>query len=260
MTLTRRTTLRLGAAALATPVIGPALNMTALAQSTDMAEPDFIETDAGSISIFPISHASLALAAPGLTIYADPVGEPAMYEDLPPADLILITHEHSDHYSAETLGALVGDNTRLITNPAVYDMLPDELQSKATRMANGEATEIMDITVDTVPAWNTTPERQQYHPQGRDNGYVLNIGNRLIYIAGDTEDTPVMRSLDDIALAFVPMNLPYTMDVEQAASAVLEFAPEVVYPYHYRGSDVKQFKSLVDAGGKPIEVRLGPWY
>ena len=260
MKLTRRRTLGLGAAAFAAPIAGPALNISALAQETKMAEPDFIETQAGSISIFPVSHASLALAAPGLTIYSDPVGDAAMYEGLPPADLILVTHEHGDHYNADTLEALSGDQTSLITNPAVYDMLPSALKSRATRMANGEATEIMGITVDAVPAWNTTPERQQYHPQGRDNGYVLAIGGSLIYIAGDTEDTPVMRSLSDIALAFVPMNLPYTMDVEQAASAVLEFAPKVVYPYHYRGSDIDRFKSLVDEGGKPIEVRFGPWY
>lgn len=226
-----------------------------------MDEPDRIETgDMSAIAIYPVAHASLALAAPSLTIYADPVGDVAQYEKPPPADVILITHEHGDHYNAGTLGALTGDNTRLITNPAVYEMLPADLQAKASRLANGESAEVAGMTVDAMPAYNMTADRLQYHPEGRDNGYVLTLAGSRIYIAGDTEDIPEMRALTDIALAFVPMNLPFTMDVEQAASAVAEFAPAVVYPYHYRGSDVEMFKSLVEAAGGVTEVRFAPWY
>lgn len=260
MKLTRRRTLSLCAAAMATPLLAPTLSMKALAQETGMADPDYIETNQGSISIFPIAHASLALAAPGLTLYADPVGEAAQYDGLPPADIILITHEHGDHYNADTLGALAGENTQLITNPAVYGMLPADMQARATQLANGESHEASGMLVDAIPAYNTTAERLDYHPEGRDNGYVLTLAGARIYIAGDTEDIPEMRALSDIALAFVPMNLPFTMDVDQAASAVIEFAPAVVYPYHYRGSDVEQFKANVEAANGTTEVRLGPWY
>lgn len=255
MNLTRRRTLSLGAAAGAATVLTPGLAVPLWAQEADM-----IDTGMGSITIHPVAHASLALAAPGVTIYADPVGEMAQYEGLPPADNILVTHEHGDHYNAELLTALTGDGTKLITNPAVHAMLPSDLQSKSTALANGETTEQSGMKVDAIPAYNTTADRLGYHPEGRDNGYVLTVEGVRIYIAGDTEDISEMRSLTDIALAFVPMNLPFTMDEEQAASAVIEFAPAVVYPYHYRGSDVEKFKSLVDAAGGVTEVRFGPWY
>lgn len=257
MTLTRRKTLSLGTAALAAPILTPALTWAANAQEGGMAEPDMLGDE---LSIHPISHASLALVTPSLTIYADPVGDAGMYEGLPPADLILVTHEHGDHYNAELLAALTGDNTQLVTNPAVHGMLPAALQAKSTALANGESGTFMDLMVDAIPAYNSTPDRQNYHPEGRDNGYVFNLGGQRIYIAGDTEDIPAMRALTDIDLAFVPMLLPFTMSVDQAASAVIEFAPAVVYPYHYRDSDIDQFKSLVDAAGGPTEVRFGGWY
>jgi L-ascorbate metabolism protein UlaG (beta-lactamase superfamily) len=248
--LTRRTLLATAAAAAGSSTILP---YAALAQAQDSHSFD---VEGGQIAIHPISHASFVMETPGAVIYADPVGDPAAYADLPAPDLILITHEHGDHYDAETLAALMAEQTQLLTNPAVHEMLPEDLRSRATAIGNGETTQIGGISIEAIPAYNITEDRLQYHPEGRDNGYVLTIGGKRVYIAGDTEGTPEMRALQDIFLAFVPMNLPYTMDVEQAADAVNEFAPEYVYPYHYRDSDPEAFADMVQSS----EVRIGDWY
>lgn len=254
MMLTHRTVIASGAAALAA---GLALPSSVWAQEAS----DTIPAGEGEITIHPVSHASLVLETPQGIIYVDPVGEASAYEEYPEPGLILITHEHEDHYDAETLSALIGDDTQLIANPAVAEMLPDNLDAQASALANGETTETMGIEIEAIPAYNTTEDRLDYHPQDRgDNGYVLTVDEARIYIAGDTEDIPEMRSLEDIGLAFIPMNLPYTMTVDQAASAVNEFAPAVVYPYHYNDSDVEEFRSLVEESGGDIEVRLGDWY
>jgi len=259
MTFTRRTALRYGAAGMTGLALAPAGALRAAAQDM-MLEGDKIMAGNGDITVHPVSHASVALSGGGKIIYADPVGEPAMYESLPKPDLILITHEHGDHYNSDTLAALTGDNTSILTNPAVYDMLPADLKAKAAAIGNGENAMPADTDIAAIPAYNTTADRLQYHPEGRDNGYIVTLAGARIYIAGDTEDIPEMRALEGIDIAFVPMNLPYTMSVEQAADGVLAFAPKVIYPYHYRGSDLDQFKSLVDAGGKSIEVKFGDWY
>jgi L-ascorbate metabolism protein UlaG (beta-lactamase superfamily) len=224
------------------------------------AQGDTYPTDRGEISIHPVAHASFVMTAPGLTVYVDPVGGAAAYEGFASPDLILITHEHGDHYEPDTLSAIVGEGTRLITNPAVHDMLPDDLRARAEALANGESTTVGDLDIEAIPAYNTTEERLQYHPPGRDNGYVLGLDGRRIYIAGDTEDIPEMRALEDIDIAFVPMNLPFTMDVNQAASGVAAFAPSYVYPYHYRGSDIDEFERLLGAEGVGTEVVRGEWY
>lgn len=260
MTMTRRNALHLGAATLTTIGVVPAAAMRSLAQETAMLEADTVTAAQGDIAIHPVSHASLVLGADDTIIYVDPVGGAELYAGLPDPDLILITHEHGDHFDLPTLQALAGDDTRLVTNPAVYDMLPAELQGKAAQLANGEGGTAAGVAIDAIPAYNTTEDRLNYHPQGRDNGYILSLAGGRVYIAGDTEDIPEMRALTGIDLAFLPMNLPYTMSVEQAADAVLAFAPKVVYPYHYRGSEVDAFKSQVDAAGAGIEVRLAEWY
>lgn len=229
---------------------------------TAQAAKDSFDTSAGPILISPVSHASFVMETPAGVIYADPVGEPSAYGSLPPADLIMVTHEHGDHFNAETLAALVGDNTTLITNPSVFDKLPEDLKAKASAIANGESTSFGSVGLDAIPAYNTTAERLNFHPQGRDNGYVLTFGDFRVYVSGDTEDTPEMRALEGINLAFLCMNLPFTMDAEAAASAVQEFRPAVVYPYHYRGrdggtQDPQKFAELV---GDASEVKMGNWY
>lgn len=254
---TRRTTLKLGLGALAglsTATLSP------FAVDAQENGGDTYDVEGGTITIHPVSHASFVMETPEMVIHVDPVGGAAAYADFPAPDLILITHEHGDHFEVETLSALVREETRLLTNPAVYDMLPEDLKEKASAIGNGERTTVGDMPIEAIPAYNTTEERLQYHPEGRDNGYVLTIGGRRIYIAGDTEDIPEMRALENIYIAFVPMNLPYTMDVEQAASAVAEFAPQYVYPYHYRDSDPEAFASKLSESGVETEVVMGPWY
>jgi L-ascorbate metabolism protein UlaG (beta-lactamase superfamily) len=221
---------------------------------------DTYQTGTGRITIHPISHASFVMTVPDLVIYNDPVGGAGLYQGQPQPDLILITHEHPDHFDPETLRALVRDKTRLITNPAVFDKLPQDLRSKTQSIGNGESTTIGKIRIEAIPAYNTTPERMKYHPKGRDNGYILNVDGRRVYIAGDTEDTPEMRALKNIFIAFVPMNLPYTMDVTQASSAVAQFAPEIVYPYHYKGSDPHVFASMLAKAQSVTKVVFGKWY
>jgi len=256
MRLTRRTTVKLGLGAAAF------LGMNGMMRSVSAQERtgDRYETDNGEITVYPVGHASVVLAVPGLVIYADPTGGADAYNGLPPADLILITHEHGDHFHPETLSAVMGEQTKLITNPAILEKLPEDLKAKASALANGEATDIGDLKIEAIPAYNTTEDRKKYHPQGRDNGYVLTIDGRRVYIAGDTEDIPEMRALKDIDIAFVPMNLPYTMDIDQASSAVAEFKPVNVYPYHYQGSDVEAFAAKVKEAAPETNVILGKWY
>lgn len=223
---------------------------------------DVFQTGAGDITVHPVEHASFVMETPVGTIYVDTVGDAAAYADFPEPDLILITHEHGDHYNAETLAALTVDKTVLITNPAVLDMLPEALKSKASAIANGEETEFNGLSISAIPAYNTTEERLNFHPKGRDNGYVLGFDGFSVYVSGDTEDIPEMRALEGIDLAFVCMNLPFTMDVKAAASAVSEFKPTYVYPYHYRGrdngtQDPAEFAELLEG---EIETKMGGWY
>lgn len=256
MQITRRSVLKLSAVGIAGLEAATFMPFVARAGGNG----DSYKTGTGEITINPVSHASFVMTTPSMMIYNDPVGGAALYRDYPAPDLILITHEHGDHYNVDTLNALAGENTKLVTNPAVYGMLPDNLKAKATSIGNGEATTVGDISIDAIPAYNMTADRLQYHPQGRDNGYILTIGGRRIYIAGDTEDIPEMRMLEDIYIAFLPMNLPYTMDIAQASDAVSAFKPEYVYPYHYKGSDIDAFAKMVADSGVATEVVTGPWY
>lgn len=223
---------------------------------------DSFETPAGPITITPVSHASFVAQTPVGVIYVDPVGGADKYTDLPAPDLVLITHEHGDHYNQETLDAIVAEGTQIIANPAVFAMLPETMQAQASAVENGGAALFNDLSIDAIPAYNITEERKNFHPQGRDNGYVLNFEGFRMYVSGDTEDTPEMRALENIDLAFVCMNLPFTMDANAAASAVAEFKPTYVYPYHYRGrdngtQDPAEFAKMI---GTETEVKLGGWY
>ena len=238
-----------------------ALSLLALGQAraAGMVGGDSIATSKGDLHIQPINHATFAMGWNGETIYVDPVGGADAFKGLPAPDLIFITHQHGDHFDVPTLSGVVGASTKIIAPKSVYDMMPADLQAKTMTMANGDQKEVMNIGVEAVPAYNLTPERLKFHPKGRDNGYVLTIGGKRIYISGDTEGTPEMRALKNIDVAFVCMNLPYTMTVQQAADAVLAFKPKIVYPYHYRDSDVNEFAKLVVTKSK-IEVRLRNWY
>ncbi|MGQ9592467.1 MAG: MBL fold metallo-hydrolase [Planctomycetota bacterium] len=225
---------------------------------------DGIPTSRGELTVVPIEHASLVLLWDGKAIYVDPVGTAAQFAGLPPADLVLVTHDHSDHLDATSLKALVREGTPFVVPQAVATALAGSGVLEAaeeTILANGETTRAAGVGIEAVPMYNITPERLRYHPKGRGNGYVLDCDGARVYISGDTEDTPEMRALREIDLAFICMNLPPTMTGEQAASAVLEFRPKVVYPYHYRKQEHPQvFRSIVEAATDEVEVRLRDWY
>lgn len=220
------------------------------------------KTDTGEISIHPKDHASFVMQTPAGTIYVDPVGDANVYADMPAPDLILITHEHGDHFNLDTLAAIASDATTMVVNPAVFTKLPEAFQARSTALANGEDAVMGGVQIDAIPAYNTTEGRENFHPQGRDNGYVVTIDGLRIYISGDTEGTPEMRALENIDVAFVCMNLPFTMDAKAAAEAVSVFAPAYVYPYHYRGRDngTQDPQEFADMLTSMTETRFGGWY
>lgn len=224
---------------------------------------DTIKNEQGQLVIQPILHATMALTWNDFTIYIDPYGGEPSFRNLPQAELVLITDIHGDHMNLETLGDLGLNRAKILAPQAVVDQIKDDFEN-AQILNNDEKVEINGIEITAVPMYNLPETAESRHPKGRGNGYVLNFEGTRIYISGDTEDIPEMRALKDIDIAFVCMNMPYTMEVETAADAVLEFKPSIVYPFHFRGkdglSDVSKFKKLVNKKNKEIEVRLRQWY
>ncbi len=220
---------------------------------------DHVSTDQGDLVIHPVNHATVVMTWNDHALYVDPVGDTDRYSGLPKPDLVLITDIHGDHLSGETLAALVTDQTMMVAPQSVAAKLPENLRARTTILANGDAKTVGGVGIEAIPMYNTTPDRLKFHTKGRGNGYVLTMGGKRVYLSGDTEDIPEMRALKDIDVAFVCMNLPYTMTVEQAADAVRAFKPKIIYPYHYRGSDVEKFKQLV-GDDQGIDVRLRDWY
>jgi L-ascorbate metabolism protein UlaG (beta-lactamase superfamily) len=240
--------------------VGAFITLTGSAvMAQGMVSGDHIVTGNGDLVVQPLNHATFAMSWDGKTIYVDPVGGAERFEGLPGPDLILVTDVHGDHLSADTLAAVVGEGTVIIAPAAVAEQLPDGLRQNTNILANGEETTVLGINIEGVAMYNLTEERLGYHEKGRGNGYVATFGGTRVYISGDTEDIPEMRLLDDIDVAFVCFNLPYTMTEDQAASAVRDFSPDVVYPYHYGESDVEKFSMLVGEGNG-IEVRMRDWY
>lgn len=221
---------------------------------------DTFQGDTGKITVHPIYHASFVMQVPGLVIYNDPVGQAADYAHLPPPDLILLTHHHSDHYVPKTLNTLLAKDTKILANPTVYKKLPQKLKAVAASIGNGQEAIFGNIKIEATPAYNNTNARKKYHPKGRDNGYIVNVDGLRIYSAGDTEDVSEMRALKNIDVAFLPMILPYTMDAKQAVSAVEAFKPKYVYPYHYKKTYAQQFTQLVNKGESRAKVLNGAWY
>jgi len=217
-------------------------------------QTDTFKTKGGKeVVITAIKHASLRIQYDGLEIQVDPVAEyaPATdYSKFPKADVILVTHEHFDHFDRDTIAALRKDGTQIIANPVVQKML-----GFGTALANDESHALAKgIALDAVPAYNTTPGHTQFHPKGRDNGYVLTIDGLRIYIAGDTEDIPEMAKLKDIDVAFLPCNQPYTLTPEQVAKAARTIKPKVLFPYHYSQTPVKRVAELL--ADTSIDVRI----
>jgi L-ascorbate metabolism protein UlaG (beta-lactamase superfamily) len=213
------------------------------------------QTSAGPVEITPIYHASAMIKAGGDTIYIDPA-RPGNISGLRPANLILITDIHRDHMDTAYIAALSDRNTEIIAPAAVQETV-----TGAKVLGNGESMQWHNWRITAVPMYNIhhlMPNGQPYHPKGRGNGYVLSYGGKNFYFAGDTEGTAEMSALRDIDVAFVPMNLPFTMSPEEAAAAVRAFKPKIAIPYHYRGQDLQKFAGALRGSG--IEVRLLDWY
>ncbi|MEH6536093.1 MAG: MBL fold metallo-hydrolase [Psychroserpens sp.] len=218
-----------------------------------------------TLSIHPISHATLVLSYGSDDIYIDPTGGTEAYKGFSTPEFVLITDIHGDHMDFETLKALDLSSATVIAPKAVIDKFPSDLKiGKSVRLNNGDSITLNGHTFKAIPMYNLRKGALKFHTKGRGNGYVITINDERIYISGDTEDIPEMRNLNAIDKAFVCMNLPYTMTVDKAAEAVLEFKPKTVYPYHYRGkdgmSDVKNFKTLINQGDEAIEVIQLDWY
>ncbi len=212
---------------------------------------DTIQTrNGGLLEITFIKHASLLLSYEGHSIEIDPVSSYADYSTFPKADVILITHEHHDHLDPKAIEALEKKETILIANQNSRNIL-----DKGIVMKNGDKLSPTDyLSIEAVPAYNTTIGRDIYHPKNRDNGYILTIGGTRIYISGDTEDIPEMKNLKSIDIAFLSVNQPYTMTINQAVHATEMIIPAILYPYHYSDTPIEQLKEKLK--NQPVDVRI----
>ena len=209
----------------------------------------------GNVQVIPITHGSVVLQWEGKVIHVDPWSQ-GDYDGVPQADLILVTDIHGDHMDPDQISKVRKANTVIIAPAAVQKTV-----TQARVLGKGESVEILGARIEAIPMYNLKrgpEEGKLYHDKGRGNGYIVKLGDQRFYFSGDTECIPEMKALKDIDVAFVSMNLPYTMTPEEAAGCVNAFAPKVVYPYHYRGSDMDVFKNSVTAGG--VEVKLLDWY
>ena len=211
-------------------------------------EEDVFQTSKGDLKITCLGHGTLMLSWGGKIIHIDPVKTYADYSALPKADVILITHEHGDHLDPAAIVLIKKPGTEIIATKSCAGKVPG-----AIVMANGENRTVQGIGIEAVPAYNIVNSR--FHPKGNGNGYVLALGDKRIYIAGDTENTPEMKAMKDIDIAFLPMNLPYTMTPEMVADAAKAFKPKILYPYHYGDTDPAKLVALLK-DEKGIEVRV----
>lgn len=212
---------------------------------------DEYKFDKDNVKIYFFGHASMMINFNGTIIHVDPVKQYAQYDSQPKADIILITHEHSDHLDKDTIAKLTKKETKLIVTKTVFDKLNSGLV-----LVNGKSWQDKNIKIEAVPAYNTTKDRDKYHPKGTGNGYILNLGNKRIYIAGDTEDIPEMANIKNIEIAFLPMNQPYTMTPAQVVNAVKMIKPKIMYPYHFGETDMAQLQNLMkDVKGVELKIR-----
>ena len=229
------------------------LGLAGVAAARQKFEKDVIPTSKGDLEITFLGHGTLLMTYGGKTIHVDPYGEVADYTSLPRADLVLVTHEHFDHLDPKALQAILKPDTTVVASKACIVELP-----KAFILANGDTRTVLGLSIEAVPAYNIAhkrPDGNPFHPKGSGNGYIVTFGDKRIYIAGDTENTPEMKALKAIDVAFLPMNLPYTMTPEMVADAARAFRPRVLYPYHYGETDTAILRKLLKEE-KDIEVRI----
>lgn len=220
-------------------------------------------SDQPEIKISPIEHATFVMEWDGTTFYVDPTGGGMTYKDFPLADYVLVTDIHGDHMDVPTLKYVVAEEAELIAPSDVLKKVGNSV-TRSIEINNGESIDKGDFTITAIPMYNLTEDRLKFHTKGRGNGYVIEKDGYRVYISGDTEDIPEMRNLKNIDIAFLCMNLPYTMDISQAVDAVNDFQPKKVIPYHYRGTDgfqdVEAFKAKVEDQDYNTEVELMKWY
>jgi len=226
--------------------------MTTSGYSQYSHEYDKVKTSSGDVELHFIGHGSLMFKINAFVIYIDPVRSSGNYDFLPKADIILVTHEHGDHLDLNLIDSLKKPGTLVFCNANSLSKVP-----WAMSMVSGDRQEINNVIFEAVPAYNIVNERapgQPFHPKGSGNGYILTIGGKKFYVAGDTENTPEMKGLKNIDVAFLPMNLPYTMTPEMVADAALAFKPKILYPYHFGDTDTNKIIALLK--NSSIEVRI----
>jgi L-ascorbate metabolism protein UlaG (beta-lactamase superfamily) len=226
---------------------------TLSAAAEEAYETDIIKTSAGDLKITLIGHGTLMLTFGNEIIHVDPFTKVTDYEKLPKADVILITHEHHDHLDLKALALVRTEKTKVVLTEACSKQV-----KKGIIMKNGEVQTVNGLKIEAIPAYNLVHKRdngQPFHPKGVGNGYIITFGNKRVYVAGDTENIPEMKSLQEIDCAFLPMNLPYTMTPEMVANAAKAFRPKILYPYHFGDTDTSQLLRLLQ-DQKDIEVRI----
>jgi L-ascorbate metabolism protein UlaG (beta-lactamase superfamily) len=214
---------------------------------------DTVKTSAGDVKITCLGHASVMFQFGTTVVHVDPVSSEADYGKLPKGDLVLVTHEHSDHLDPDALAVVRKKGAPVILSESCASSVKD-----GTVMKNGDVKTVAGLEIEAVPAYNVVHERapgKPFHPRGVGNGYIVTFGDQRIYVAGDTENIPEMKGIKNIAVAFLPMNLPYTMTPEMVADAARAFRPKVLYPYHFGDTDTSKLVALLK-GEKGIEVRI----
>lgn len=215
---------------------------------------EFTTASGKTVKFHALMHACIRIQYDGKEIQIDPVSKlgnrSINYAAMPKADYIFVTHEHADHYDAAALKTLSADKTQLVMNKRCADMY-----GSGKVMANGDKLQLADVSVEAVPAYNSTAGREQFHPKGRDNGYILTIDGLRIYIAGDTEDIPEMAQIKDIDIAFLPCNQPYTMTPDQLVRAAKVIKPKVLFPYHYGQTDLSSIPAQLEGTGIDVKIR-----
>ncbi len=223
------------------------ISMFTIGANAQHFEKDSFKTDKGNLEITFIGHGTLMMTYNNKVIHIDPVSRYTDYAQMPKADLILVTHEHGDHLDSKAIDKLKKEGTVILLTAACEKSL-----GAGEVMANGDTKNVAGISIKAVPAYN--PDKA-FHPKGKGNGYVLQFGDKKVYVAGDTENVPEMAQLKDIDIAFLPMNLPYTMTPEQVAEAARVIRPKILYPYHFGNTDTDKLLELLK-DESDIEVRI----
>ena len=229
------------------------MTFTFSADAMEPFETDIIKTSDGDLKITFIGHGTLMFAFNQQIIHVDPFSKVADYAKLPKADVILITHEHFDHLDLKALEQIRTEKTKVVLTPACSKQVKNGIIMK-----NGDVQTVNGLKIESIPAYNLVHKRdngQPFHPKGVGNGYIITFGDRRVYVAGDTENIPEMKSLREIDCAFLPMNLPYTMTPEMVADAAKAFQPKILYPYHFGNTDTSKLLTLLK-DQKEIEVRI----